>query len=127
MYDDIEVGSEILSAIAHPNRIRILKKLRNGRVCNCKLLEWLDIEQPNLSRHLKGLVHAGILNRTKEGVKVFYEIIDPRVMQLIHLAERIAADALMKKAKMVDDMIKADVDLAEKSVLSIFPGKNINS
>ena len=103
---DNQIGSEILTAISHPNRIRILKQLCNGRLCNCKLLEFLDIEQPNLSRHLKSLVHAGILERTQEGVMVFYEIKDARVLRIIDLAERIAADSLLEKARMLSELFE---------------------
>ena len=53
-------------AIAHPNRIRILELLRKDVRCNCELAPALEMEQSNLSRHLKILVQAGVIVSWKE-------------------------------------------------------------
>lgn len=64
----------IFKALGDENRIRILKLLRSGEKCACKLLEELNISQPTLSHHMKILCDAGIVNGRKEGKWMHYSI-----------------------------------------------------
>ena len=61
-------------ALGDENRIRILKMLRGGEKCACKLLEELNITQPTLSHHMKILCDAGIVVGRKEGKWTHYSI-----------------------------------------------------
>lgn len=81
--------AEILAALAHPNRIRILECLREDPRCNRELAPELGLEQSNLSRHLKLLVQAGILVSWKEGLRVNFKIADQRVYRILDLAKAI--------------------------------------
>lgn len=83
--------ADLLVAIAHPNRIRILEQLRNEIKCNCELAPALGLEQSNLSRHLKVLTQAGVLISWKDGLRVNFKIADERFFELLDLAENIAA------------------------------------
>ena len=64
----------IFKALSDENRIRILKMLRSGEKCACKLLEELNISQPTLSHHMKILCDAGIVSGRKEGKWMHYSI-----------------------------------------------------
>lgn len=64
----------VFKALGDINRIRILKMLRNGEKCSCKLLETLEISQPTLSHHLKILCDAEIVNGRRDGKWVHYSI-----------------------------------------------------
>ena len=64
----------IFKALSDENRIRILKMLRSGEKCACKLLEELNISQPTLSHHMKILCDAGIVNGRKEGKWTHYSM-----------------------------------------------------
>ena len=64
----------IFKALSDENRIRILKLLRDGEKCACKLLEELNISQPTLSHHMKILCDAGIVSGRKEGKWTHYSI-----------------------------------------------------
>lgn len=84
-----DMQAEILSALCHPNRIKIIKSLRNTILCNCELIPMLKLEQSNLSRHLKILENAGILISVKEGLRVNYKISDKRIFDLLDITEKI--------------------------------------
>lgn len=87
--------SEILSAISHPNRIRILNALKKeNTLCGCEILPMLGLEQSNLSRHLSTLVKAGVLISWKEGVRMNYRVADERIFDIISMAERISVGRL---------------------------------
>lgn len=64
----------IFKAFCDENRIRILKMLRSGEKCACKLLEELDVTQPTLSHHMKILCDSGVVVGRKEGKWMHYSI-----------------------------------------------------
>ena len=57
----------IFKAFCDENRIRIIKLLRSGEKCACKLLEEINVTQPTLSHHMKILNECGLVNDWKEG------------------------------------------------------------
>ncbi|MBP3660906.1 MAG: winged helix-turn-helix transcriptional regulator [Oscillospiraceae bacterium] len=64
----------VFKALSDENRIRILKLLRNGEKCACKLLEELNISQPTLSHHMKILCDSGLVTGRREGKWTHYAI-----------------------------------------------------
>ena len=82
--------SEILAALGHPNRLRIVRCLAGGPKCNCELAPALGLEQSNLSRHLAVMVGSGLLVAEREGTRINYRIADKRVLRIVELAEQIA-------------------------------------
>lgn len=82
--------AEVLSALAHPNRIRILEYLGREVRCNCELAPALRLEQSNLSRHLRILTQAGILLSWREGPRVNFKVADDRIFRILELATTVA-------------------------------------
>ncbi len=64
----------IFKAFCDENRIRIVKLLRTGEKCACKLLEEIEVTQPTLSHHMKILCDSGIVVGRKEGKWMHYSI-----------------------------------------------------
>ena len=67
--------ARILKALADPARLRLLSLVLShvdGEACVCDLVPSLDLSQPTVSHHLKVLHEAGLLDREKRGVWVFY-------------------------------------------------------
>ena len=64
----------IFKAFCDENRIRILKLLRTGEKCGCRLLEELRVTQPTLSHHMKTLCDSGVVVGRKEGKWTHYSI-----------------------------------------------------
>lgn len=64
----------IFKAFCDENRIRILKLLRTGEKCGCRLLEELRVTQPTLSHHMKILCDSGVVVGRKEGKWTHYSI-----------------------------------------------------
>ena len=95
--------AEILVALAHPNRIRILELLRKDVMCNCELAPALELEQSNLSRHLKILVQAGILNSWKDGLRVNFKVTDDRIFKILDIAATIARQGIEKKVEALEE------------------------
>jgi len=100
--DLAEVTGDVLAALGHPNRIRILEFLRAGERCNCEMAPALGLEQSNLSRHLKILVQAGILTSWKEGLRVNFKVADQRVYRILELAKGVARRGVEMKAEALE-------------------------
>lgn len=77
--------ADTLKAIAHPTRIEILQQLQEGERCVCEIFPALNIEQPNVSRHLSILKKEGIVSSRKEGLKVIYRVNDQRIYRMLDL------------------------------------------
>ena len=67
-----------------------MEHLRTDIKCNCELAPALELEQSNLSRHLKVLTQAGVLLSWKDGLRVNFKVADKRIFELLDLAESIA-------------------------------------
>ena len=61
-----------LRAIGEPTRLRVLSLCGHSELAVRELVEILGQSQPRVSRHLKLLVDAGILERNREGIWAFY-------------------------------------------------------
>jgi len=68
-------------ALADPTRLRILALLRLMELSVGELAQVLGQSQPRVSRHLKILADAGVLERRKEGSWVFLVLADERRVQ----------------------------------------------
>jgi ArsR family transcriptional regulator, arsenate/arsenite/antimonite-responsive transcriptional repressor len=67
----------VLKALADPARLRLLSLIQardGGEACVCDLVEPVGLSQPTVSHHLKVLHDAGLLDREKRGVWVWYRV-----------------------------------------------------
>ena len=65
---------EVLRAAGEPTRLRILALLARGELAVMELSHILDQSQPRVSRHLKLLAEAGLIERFPDGAWVFYRL-----------------------------------------------------
>ncbi|HTT79522.1 MAG TPA: metalloregulator ArsR/SmtB family transcription factor [Stellaceae bacterium] len=63
-----------LRAVAEPSRLRLLVLCARGELTVSELAQILGQSQPRVSRHLKLLCDAGLLDRLREGSWVFYRL-----------------------------------------------------
>jgi DNA-binding transcriptional ArsR family regulator len=63
-----------LRAVAEPTRLRLLVLCARGELTVSELAQSLGQSQPRVSRHLKLLCEAGLLDRFREGSWVFYRL-----------------------------------------------------
>src|SRR4249919_1769145 len=65
-----------LKAMAEPTRLRLLVLLASGELNVKDLTRILGQSQPRISRHLKLLAEAGLVERSPEGSWVFFRLAD---------------------------------------------------
>ncbi len=61
-------------ALAEPTRLRLAALAADGQWCVTDLVDILGQSQPSLSRHLKLLAEAGVVERVREGPNVFIRL-----------------------------------------------------
>ena len=66
---------EVLRAAGEPSRLRILALLSHEELAVLELCKVLDQSQPRVSRHLKLLAEAGLVERFPDGAWVFYRLV----------------------------------------------------
>ncbi len=67
-----------MKALADPARIRLISMVaahEDGEACVCDLTVPLGLSQPTVSHHLRVLVDAGFLSRSKRGTWAYYRLV----------------------------------------------------
>jgi ArsR family transcriptional regulator, arsenate/arsenite/antimonite-responsive transcriptional repressor len=67
----------LLKALADPVRLRLVSLIAasaGGEACVCDLNDAFELTQATISHHLKVLHSAGVLDRDKRGVWVYYAV-----------------------------------------------------
>lgn len=85
MADINQLRAELLKGLAQPTRLKIIELLRDGEKCVCEIFPAINEEQSNTSRHLNMMQTSGILSRRKDGLKIYYAIKHPQVLEVITL------------------------------------------
>ncbi|MGH7155235.1 MAG: ArsR/SmtB family transcription factor [Acetobacteraceae bacterium] len=109
----------ILRAAAEPTRLRILALAAQGAFCVTEFVEILGQSQPRLSRHLRLLCDAGLLEKVREGANMWFAVpLDgslirqilarlPKDDPVIEADRRQAARVLAERARVASDSFRA--------------------
>jgi len=103
-----QMHADYLKALAHPTRLKILDLLRgHDELCVCNLIDNLELDQSNISQHLRVLKKAGIVSSNKVGLKVFYKPVTQDVYDLIDLLNPLIAHQLQTLSNILESEAKA--------------------
>jgi ArsR family transcriptional regulator len=79
---DADELASVFAALSDPVRLRLLSIISSapdGEVCACDLVTPIGKSQPTVSHHLKILFEAGLVDREKRGVWVWYRALPQRL------------------------------------------------
>lgn len=79
-----------LTVISEPNRFRIVELLRNGPRSVGEIVDALGLGQPQVSRHLRLLAEAGVVEATKRAQQRIYRLHPEAMRELSDWAQRFA-------------------------------------
>ena len=86
--EKLQISSEILRALAHPLRMRILEFIDKHKTINVnKIYNTLKLEQSITSQHLRILRLAGIVVTSREGKFIHYSIDYSKVANVLKSVE----------------------------------------
>jgi DNA-binding transcriptional ArsR family regulator len=77
-----ESAADLFRVMSAPMRLKIINCLCDGEKNVSYLLTQVNTTQPNMSQHLNTLYKAGILGKRREGVQIFYRVVDQRIVAI---------------------------------------------
>jgi DNA-binding transcriptional ArsR family regulator len=80
--EQIEKAAEIFRVMSAPMRLRIISCLCSGEKNVGELLAEIDTTQPNMSQHLNTLYLAGVLDKRRDGVQIYYRIVNNNIVNI---------------------------------------------
>src|ERR1700757_3778227 len=98
---------EMLRAAGEPTRLRILAILAREELAVMELSQILDQSQPRVSRHLKLLTEAGLVERFPDGAWMFYRL-------AAHGPRRALLDQILALVRHDDPVILRDVERLQR-------------
>lgn len=81
--DTVAQAAEMIRALGHPVRLRIVEALERGERCVSDLQDALDAPQAIVSQQLARMRAAGIVSCRRDGSNVRYAIADARVLRVL--------------------------------------------
>ena len=81
--------AEYFKVFSEPNRLAVMEALRNGPLNVTAVVDKTVLSQALVSKHLKLLTIAGVVQRHPQGSLVFYEVNDKAVFKLVAQAEKL--------------------------------------
>lgn len=84
----LELVARRFQILGEPCRLRILQALEDRPMTVNQIVDALQGNQPNISKHLQVLFDAGLVGRERSGNSVLYSIADPAVFKLCELVCR---------------------------------------
>jgi DNA-binding transcriptional ArsR family regulator len=88
----IALQAKLFRGFADPSRLSIMETLRDGEMTVTEIVEATELSQSNISNHLACLRDCGLVAAEQDGRYVRYHLSDPRVDQLLALADELLGD-----------------------------------
>jgi ArsR family transcriptional regulator, virulence genes transcriptional regulator len=80
-----EIQADLLRALANPHRLRIVHRLGDGPTEVNELARDLDMAQSTVSQHLAAMRGVGLVEATRDGRFVRYELANPEILDACDL------------------------------------------
>ncbi|KPJ98151.1 MAG: ArsR family transcriptional regulator [Desulfobacterales bacterium SG8_35] len=66
---------QVMKALSDRSRVKVMKMLEKKELCVCEITAILALAQPTVSKHLKVLEEAGLVESRKDGPWVNYRLV----------------------------------------------------
>lgn len=94
--EEIELVSQLLKAMSHPIRLKILCLLQDRELTVGEIREQVKTTNANVSQHLGVLRNQGIIDFRKDANFIFNFISDKRVVELIRKMHNLFCPAVLE-------------------------------
>lgn len=97
------------AALGDPNRRAIVEELAHGEKSVGELADAMPISRPAVSRHLKLLKEAGLVDDRAEGVKRIYRLEDAGIAEARAFMEEVWGEAAARFRLVAENLADDDV------------------
>jgi len=103
----------VMKALSDPSRVRVLKLLQDGELCVCNIQTYLQLAQSTVSRHMKVLEDAGLVQRRRQGTWIMYKLSDQHeseyeAVMLSHLKTWLEDDNELKQMRLQTNLVSTE-------------------
>jgi DNA-binding transcriptional ArsR family regulator len=84
----------LAKSLSDENRLRILLCVGCGKKSVSGIVEEMGLSQPLVSHHLKELKRSLLVNVERSGPFIYYELVDPRILDVVQTLSAVATDLL---------------------------------
>jgi rhodanese-related sulfurtransferase/DNA-binding transcriptional ArsR family regulator len=98
-------------AVGHANRLELLEFVAQGPRSVEELANMARLSVANASKHLQELRGAGLVRARREGLRVFYEVAGPDVVDLLAALREVAETRLAEVDQLLRTYVTARDDL----------------
>ncbi|MEA2620425.1 MAG: ArsR family transcriptional regulator, arsenate/arsenite/antimonite-responsive transcriptional [Chloroflexota bacterium] len=95
---DPDPDIRLLTALADPTRLAIVRQLAESETCACDFTDCCDVGQPTVSHHLRVLREAGVVTSERRGQWIFYRLDQEVAEQLGRIAGTLIPGGLIPAA-----------------------------
>ncbi|MCI0469345.1 MAG: metalloregulator ArsR/SmtB family transcription factor [Nitrospirae bacterium] len=95
-----ELQAEVCKILASPKRIEIINALKDGEKSATELVNIIKTSKANVSQHLAVMRLKGILTSRRDGINIFYNLANPKVVQACNLMKEVLSELLIERGKM---------------------------
>ena len=99
-----ELHASICRTLAHPTRLEILNLLRQGERSVSELAEQIGSSLANTSQHLAVLRDKGVVVSRREGVSIYYQVSNPKIIQACSLMREVLFEQLARSGELAQVM-----------------------
>lgn len=87
--DALPFVADVLKEIGQPSRMAIISALRDGEKSVAEIVQAVELERSNTSRHLSGMVPTRILARRTDGLQAHYRLTHPSILEIVDLTRQV--------------------------------------
>jgi len=96
-YQEAEIRSEVIKAMANPVRLIVIELLKEGEKSFSVLMEYFDIDKSTLSKHIGVLKVAGIVKSRRDGLEMFYHLQVPCITDFFKCVTAVIEDKIKRQ------------------------------
>ncbi|MFH1841010.1 MAG: metalloregulator ArsR/SmtB family transcription factor [Patescibacteria group bacterium] len=85
----LQLEAKLFKGFSDQSRLAILEVILDGPKTVSEIVKTTKLSQPNASTHLACLLDCGLVHKEKNGRKVFYELSEKEVSDIIRQAQKI--------------------------------------
>ena len=103
-HEIFELHASICRTLSHPKRLEILNLLRHSELPVTEMAEQMGISLANVSQHLAVLRNQGVVVTHREGVNIYYQISNPKIIHACDLMREVLFEQLARGSELAKAM-----------------------
>jgi DNA-binding transcriptional ArsR family regulator len=97
-----ELHAEVCKTMSNPKRLEIINLLRSGEMSVEELASNMEIRTANLSQHLAVMRGKNIVETRRDGLKIYYGIVNPKVVKACDIMREVLMEQLASNQELIE-------------------------